>query len=421
MDRNLRLLGIGVAIRMFGNAIYFPFLALFLVNVLGVSYLGIGIIIAAVGLIQLPFNYLGGLVADRVPRRRLILYGLAAEAAATAGLAFGFELKSLTIAVAAAAIGGTLTTVAAPAASAYIADFAQGSERTRGFTFYRIGFNAGYSAGVTLGGVLVVLVGFAGAVVIAAVVVAGGGLFLAATLAPSPRDLLPAAARPEAGMSPPAERVRTAPPRAARSVRESFGQLARDRPALELLLAVAFTSLVVGQWAVTFPLYVHNVLGISYALLGAGLALNGLVVVFGQTATTERVIGFRHTSIAVMGTAFYVVAFVGLGVAGLLGAVATLVFFASVVVLTIGENLVTIPQATLPSNLAPKEEIGSYNGAFNMVGGLGFIVSVLLGGVVLSDTGNPLLIWLLLVVPAVPAIALFRHARRHLVPEVDRA
>lgn len=420
MDRNLRLLGVGVAIRMFGNAIYFPFLALFLVNVLGVSYLGIGIIIAAVGLIQLPFNYLGGLVADRIPRRRLILYGLAAEAASTAGLAYGFELKSLTIAVAAAAIGGTLTTVAAPAASAYIADFAEGSERTRGFTFYRIGFNAGYSAGVTLGGVLVVLVGFAGAVVIAAVVVAGGGLFLAATLSPSPRDLLSPAALPKLGTSAPDASLPASPP-PGRSVKESFRLLARDRPALELLLAVACTSLVVGQWAVTFPLYVHNVLGISYALLGAGLALNGLVVVFGQTATTERVIGFRHTSIAVMGTAFYVVAFLGLGVAGLLGAVATLVFFASVVVLTIGENLVTIPQATLPSNLAPKEEIGSYNGAFNMVGGLGFILSVLLGGLVLSDTGNPLLIWLLLIVPAVPAIALFRHARRHLAPEVDRA
>lgn len=401
---------------------YFPFLALFLHNVLDVGYVEIGVIVAGVGLVQLPFNYLGGLVADRTPRKRLILYGLAGEVAATAGLAFGFGVRSLAIAIVAATVGGTITTIAAPAFSAYIADFAAGSERTRGFTFYRIGFNAGYSAGVTLGGFLIGPVGFAGAVAIAAVVIAAGAVFLAIALDPSPRDVrrLSLAAGPTAE---PASGSDELPPAATRtrSMRESFALLARDRPALELLVATACVVLVVGQWAVIFPLYVRNVLGISYALLGAGLALNGLVVVFGQSATTERVIGWRHTSIAVLGTVFYIVAFVGLGLAGLLGGIATVVFFAAVVVLTIGENLVTIPQATLPSNLAPAGEVGSYNGAFNMVAGLGFILSVLIGGAVLAATANPLLIWLILVAPAAPAIALYRHARGHLRADVDRA
>jgi MFS family permease len=204
-------------------------------------------------------------------------------------------------------------------------------------------------------------------------------------------------------------------------VRESFRLLFRDRVALELLLAFAFGALVVGQWAVTFPLYVHNVLGIPYALLGAGLALNGLVVVFGQTATTESVIGRRHTTIAMMGLALYVLAYLGLGAAGLLGYFPIEVFFVAVAVLTIGENLITIPSATLPSNLAPRGEIGAYNGAFAMVGGAGFIFSVLLGGAVLGFTANPLLIWALILLPAVPAVVLFRHAQSKLRPEQDTA
>jgi MFS family permease len=93
----------------------------------------------------------------------------------------------------------------------------------------------------------------------------------------------------------------------------------------------------------------------------------------------------------------------------------------AVVVLTIGENLLTIPQATLPSNVAPREEIGSYNGVFATVGGVGFIFSVLLGGVTLSLTTDPLLIWVLLVAPSVPAVLLLRHARGRLAIEVDRA
>jgi len=416
VNRNLRLLGVGVGIRMLGNALYNPFLALFLLNVLHIGYVEIGIIIAAVGVVLIPFNYLGGLVTDRFGRRRLILIGLVAECAATAGLAYSFAILSLAGAIAAALAGGIVTTVAGPAFSAYIADFAEGSERTRGFTFYRIGFNAGYSAGVTIGGILITVVGFAGAVAVAAVIIGSGAAFLGLSLDLSPRDIELGERR---GRLPDSSRPPLRPP--SRSIRESFALLAHDRVALEVLVAVGLTALVLGQWGVTFPLYVHNVLGISYSLLGAGLALNGLVVVFGQTATTESVIGRRHTSIAIMGIGLYVVAFLGLGAAGLFGFGPTIVFFVAVVVLTFGENLVTIPQATLPSNIAPAGEVGSYNGAFGAVGGIGFIVSVLVGTVVLSLTSNPLVIWLLLVTPAVPAFLLFRDAGHRIPAAANRA
>jgi MFS family permease len=416
VNRNLRLMGIGVGIRMLGNALFFPFLALFLLNVLNVDYVEIGVIIAGVGVVQIPFNYLGGLITDRFGRRRLILIGLVSECLATGGLAYAFSLHSLAGAIAFALVGGIITSAAGPAFSAYVADFAEGAERTRGFTFIRIGFNAGYSAGVTLGGILITVVGFAGAVAVAALVMAGGAAMMGVVLEPSPGDVRMAAAhtRPRASVvSDPAARPR--------SIRESFSVLARDRPALELLIAFALSALITGQWAVIFPLYVHNVLGITYSLLGIGLALNGLVVVFGQTATTESVIGRRHTTIAIMGTSLYVVSFIGLGAAGLFSLFPTLIFFVAVVVLTIGENLITIPQTTLPSNVAPKEEVGSYNGAFGAVGGAGFIVSVLVGSVVLSLTANPFFIWLLLCLPAVPAIVLLRDAGRRLSPTVDRA
>lgn len=416
MNRNLRLLGVGVAIRMLGNALYSPFLALFLVNVLHVRYLEVGVIIAAVGLVLLPFNVLGGLLTDRFGRRRLILIGLAAEAGTTGALAYAFSVESLAGAIAAALLGGIVTTTAGPAASAYIADFAERSERTRGFTFYRIGFNAGYSAGVTLGGLLIASIGFAGAVAAAALLIATGAAFLAVTLEPSPRDL----ALREAAGSPRAVSSGPPDPRAG-SLRESFRRLARDRVALELLVAFALGAVVLGQWGVTFPLYVHNVLNVPYSLLGVGLALNGLVVVFGQSATTESVIGRRHTTIAIGGLLLYVVAFVGLGAAGWIGVLPTVVFFVAVVTLTFGENLVTIPQATLPSNLAPPTELGSYNGAFAMVAAAGFLVSVLAGGAVLGAVTNPLVVWLVLCAPAIPAVVLLRHASHRLSAAQDTA
>jgi hypothetical protein len=160
---------------------------------------------------------------------------------------------------------------------------------------------------------------------------------------------------------------------------------------------------------------------VSYSLLGIGLALNGIVVVVGQSPTTESVLGWRHTTIAMLGIVLYGVAFVGLGAAGLWNVVPVVVFFLSVVVLTLGENLEAIPSATLPSNLAPKEEIGSYNGAFGAFGTLGFLLATLAGGVVLATVTNPLLIWVVLSVPAVPAVILLRHAAGRIPAAANRA
>src|SRR5579863_3338256 len=110
MDRSIRLLTLGVAIRTFGAALYNPFLALFLFNVLGLGYLEISVLIVILGLIQIPFGILGGLLTDRLGHRRLILIGLTAEAVATAFLGYSFALHSLPGAILAALVGGTVTT-----------------------------------------------------------------------------------------------------------------------------------------------------------------------------------------------------------------------------------------------------------------------------------------------------------------------
>lgn len=416
MDRSVRLLGIGQAIRVFGNALFFPFLAIFLHAQLHVGYFEIGLIILAVGVVQLPFSAVGGLLADRIGRRPLILAGVAAEAAATAGLAYAFSLASLVGAILAAMAGGLLSSASGPAYSAYITDFAEGPERTRGFTFYRVGFNAGFAAGVASGGILVSFLSFPGTAAVAAGIEAGGTLLLALLLPPSAYDLRLREGR-AAAPTPRAAAVGPTPGGMLASLR----LLARDRPAIEVALAFTLAALVVGQWSVTFPLFVSNVLRVPYALLGVGLALNGVIVVFGQTATTEGVIGWRHTRLAILGTLLYVVAFLGLAAAGAFAFFPVIAFFLSVAVLTLGENLLSIPQSVLPSNLAPATEVGWYNGAFQTLAGLGFLVSVALGGGVLGLGLPPVTTWVLLTLPAVPAVLLLRHAAGRLRPDVDRA
>jgi len=414
VERNLQLLTVGYAIRTFGAAIYNPFLALFLYEILHVSYLDIGIIIVGLGLVQLPFGFAGGLWTDRVGRRPLILLSLGTETIVTAALAYGFEIRSLALCIAVAAIGGAVLAATGAAFSAYIADVAKGSNRTLGFTWYRIGFNAGFAAGVSLGGLLVGFVGFVDTVVVSAIVIAVAGTFVLATLAPSPFDV--ALRRGHATPVGPDE-----PPSGPRRLRESFRLLATDRSALLVALAMGLVALTSNQWNVTFSLFVHNKLGISYALLGIGFAINGLVVVFGQAFTTHRVLGLRHTTIAILGGAFYLVAYLVLGVAALWMILPTALFFGAVIVLTFGENLESIPQSTLPSNLAPEGEVGAYNGAFGMFLNAAAVGATFFGAAVLQSVANPLLEWTLLVLPAIPGAVLLRIAARHIPISADRA
>ncbi|MFZ1022606.1 MAG: MFS transporter [Thermoplasmata archaeon] len=414
MERNLQLLSVGIAIRSFGAALYNPFLALFLFSVLHVGYFEIGVIFVGVGAVQLPFGLVGGLWTDRVGRRKLIILGLSTEALLTASLAYAFDIHSLALAIAVAAVGGAILAATAAAYSAYIADWASGSTRTRAFTWFRISYNGGFAAGVSLGGILVEFIGFTGAVLAASIIIAGATAFVLAMIRPSPFDL--------------ALRERVKPTRATadsegggRSLRESFSILSRDRVALLVATGFALLWVTAGQWNVTFSLFSHNKFGISYSLLGLGLALNGLVVVFGQSITTESLLGRRHTSIAIAGGLLYAAAYLLLGISALWLLFPSGVFLVVVFVLTIGENVGTIPVTTLPSNLAPKGEVGAYNGAFNTFLSAASLAAIFFGGAILSAVPNPLWEWVLLILPTIPGVLLLRLAARRIPREIDRA
>lgn len=406
MNRNIRWLGAGAGARALGMSLIAPFLVLYLRNDLGLSYVLIGAIVVVVAIIPLAVSPFSGLLTDRVGRRRLIRVALALEAVSMLLTAVGLSANSVVEVVAAFAATGTMGSLAGPAISAYVADFASGSDRTMGFTWVRVGWNAGFTVGVFLGGGLIGLIGFVNVTLSAGIVMAAAATFIGLGLDPSPYDLDRRGGAVPTGPA--------APRAGPGSMMQSLRILAQDRPFLVLCIAAALGTLTINQWATTFPLFVNTILGVPYLILGIGLALNGLIVVFGQTVTTRLSLGQRHTDLLILGSLLYVAAYLLLGGFGLVGIAVVTAFYASVIILTVGENLISIPSTTLPSNLAPTTEVGSYNGAFNALAGIGSVLASLFGGFVLSLTGNVLLIWLILIVPTVPAIFLTRWVGQRL-------
>jgi len=396
MERNIRWLGFGAVIRATGVSLILPFGVLYFRNVLGLGYAEIGVLSAVMGILPLSVVSFAGVVVDRVGRRRVLLLCLAVEASAILLAAYAMEVRSLVGLIAAVITVSTAGTIAGPAISAYVADFARGSARTQGFTYIRIGWNVGFTAGVLSGGVLIGFLGFAFVGFAAGSVLVVSTAFLAFGLEPSgyDRDRAAGIPRGEAGTT--------------YDLRHTIGVLGRDRVFLALCASVAIASLTIGQWGVTFPLYVNTVLHLPYAILGLGLALNGVLVVVAQAPTTRAALGHRHTTALYLGILLYVAGFLLLALVSVLPALLLAIFFAAVFVLTMGENVESIPATTLPSNLAPPTEVGAYNGAFFAISGLGQVLAPTLGGIVLALTASPLETWGLLCVPAIPALLLLR-------------
>ena len=413
MDRNVRWLGFGAVVRATGVSLVLPFLVLYLRNVLDVGYAEIGVLVALTGVTPLLIVPFAGLLTDRIGRRLVFLVALAAEAASILGLSEVMRSHSLVGVLVLATSVQVVGTIAGPAISAYVADFTQGSDRTMGYTWVRIGWNVGFTVGVFAGGVLIGFVGFVEVALLAGAVLLVSTGFLALFLDPSPYDVRRRIGSPVGGIENKAR---------ARSIRESLTILARDRPFLAMCGAVALAELTVGQWGTIFPLYVNTVLGIPYAILGAGLALNGLVVVFGQAPMTRASLGHRHTSLFLLGLAGYAGGFLLFGIVGQWSLLLVPMFFVVVFVLTVGENLSSIPATTLPSNLAPTTEIGAYNGVFFAIIGIGQLLAPALGGAVIAASASPLLVWTVLVAPSVPAGAILAfYVTPRLRAEANRA
>lgn len=411
MDSNIRLIGFASGIRAVGVSMVYPFVTIYLNRVLHVPFLEIGFLLVLVGVPPLLFAPVGGLITDRAGRRKIILIGLAAESASVALIGYSMLNSFLPGVLLFAAVSGVTGSLAGPAVSAYVADMTEGSDRSLGFTWLRIGFNAGFTVGVGLGGFLIGYLGYPTVGFISGAVLMVGVLVLIARLAPSSYDIARSSGAHVVGGS-------SAGPVGPGSVRNSFAILAKDGRFLVFCVASMISALVYSQWSTTFPLFVGSVLGLPTGILGVALALNGAIVIFGQNPTTRLMIGKRQTTSAILGVILFGLAFIALGAASLFS-LALLAVFAFVVILTVGENLGAIPSMTLPSNLAPATEIGSYNGAYNTLSGIGGIFAPLAGGLALSASGNTLFIWGILALPTIPAVLLFLWVGRKIPPKAN--
>ena len=329
-----------------------PFLALYLTGERDVTVAQAGVVLSLLGLGSAIGQPVGGVLADRIGRRRTMVLGLLSSAVTL--LVLGVA-TALVAAAAAAFAYGLCLDLFRPAVQAAVADLVPDADRPRAFALQFWAINLGFSVATPLGGFLA----SRGYWLLFVLDAAASALFAILILRGVPET------RP----------VVEGPPGRLRDVLS-------DRLMLALVASVVAVSVVYLQAFVTLPL-VFGDDGLGPGTYGLAIGLNGVLIVLLQPLLLG-VLGRRRRGPLLLAA----VALQGLGFGLTAFADDVPMHLVAITVWTVGEVLQAGQLGALVAALAPVELRGRYMGAFGFSFGAAAFLAPALGEQVLARAGE---------------------------------
>ena len=365
-----------VFIDLLGFGLVLPFLAKEAHDAFGVSEFVATLLGSAYSFMQFLFVPVWGRVSDRVGRRPVLLWSIAATAVAMAGLGTGLSFGHAVVWLFAARIFGGIATANLGTASAYIADITKPEDRAKGMGLIGVAFGLGFILGPGIGGALahIEIAGRRGAV---PCFVAAGlslvnlvwvGLGVGESLPPDRR-----ATRPQ----------RKLVPLNAHALRE-----AAALPGVALAMAVNFLVILsFTNLDQTFTFFCGDVFGIDVRGTGYILAFIGITAAFVQGGVVRPLAKrFDEARLMAAGTVIQALAFAGLVASAALVSRAGL--YASGALLALGNGLTQPTTSAFISRRAPADGQGGVLGANQSMASLARTIGPGFGGWLYSTLGS---------------------------------
>jgi MFS family permease len=371
-----------------------PFFAFYVTGPLHRSAALAGLVTALFGAGSAVSGVVGGVLADRVGRKRTLVGSQLANAVTIAAL--GYARSPWALALGAFAVG-LATSASRPAQSAMIADLVPAGDRLRAYALSFWAINLGFSFSMAAVG-LVTQFGYHALFYADA---ASTGL-CAVLIAVMVRDTTPKAAISAARAGDGAH-VRHSASGGGRGRRgdDGLGAVLRDRTFIGFVAAFFVLLTVFNQCTTGLPIAMA-VSGLSPAVFGRIAAINGVLIVLLQMPITRLLRRYPDGRVLagaslVIGTSFGLLAF---------GQSVTM-YVLCTVVMTLGEIGNTPTSQAITARLAPEHLRGRYQGVYQLSWTLAQIVSPLVGGAVISGYGGtPLWIGCFAVAAAVAPVFL---------------
>ncbi|MCL6090892.1 MAG: MFS transporter [Candidatus Thermoplasmatota archaeon] len=357
LDNNeLWAVSIASGIRSIGFGATWPFMALFFNIDLGVPVYVVGIIFTLLSVGSIIFSLLGGGLSDFIGRKKTLLIGSTISSILFISVALNLYIGASVLIIVTlfilTSIGGALVF---PSASAIVADVTAESERMNGYVLYRIMSNLGWAIG-PLTGSLIINLGIFWIFVLVAACSVIQGLIVKIFI-----------------------RDRWKERKTRDGTKGEMHVLVYDRYLLAFTIGTFFVTLVSSQFTVTLPVYSNLQVGIPENMMGYIYAVNGTVVVLGQYPITNFMKRYPEMVSLIAGTIAYSLGYFLVSLSSNLPDL-----MLDMLIITIGENLVSPVMNSIVSKIAPENKVGRYLGFMGTVNSAGRAIGPSIGSFFLS-------------------------------------
>lgn len=391
LPRQVHVLCLGMLLNRAGS-FFVVFLTIYLREQLGFSVRFATLAIAALGLGSMVGSFVGGQLADQIGRRTVMLVALFGSAAMLCVMSFVREPILFLLGM---FLFTCIVDMYRPAASAMIGDLVSVEKRQYSFGLMYVSINLGFAIAPPIGGILTSYSWkwlFWGDALTT-------GLFGLVIL------LLIRETRPTQAANDNRERA---------TISKAIRHIGRDYAFLVFCLATFLNSLVFMQSIATLPIAMTG-LGMSPALFGFVIAINGVLIVVAQLPLTRLLSRFDRVRVIAIGGLIVATGFgMNMFATSIVG-IGFWIIVASIIVWTIGEMFQAPFMQAIVTDLAPVEFRGRYLGVFSMTYASAWALGAPLGGAIM-ETYGPGVLWKTCFIVGAAGVALYAT----LVPAIRR-
>ncbi len=351
-----------------GGALLFPFFALYVTKKFGVGMTEVGVLFAIFATANIIGSILGGAMTDKFGRRWMLIFGLVVSALSSLLMAVVDDLSLFYLL---AGFVGLLSNTAGPAQQAMVADLLPEEKHAEGYGIMRVMANLAVTIGPAIGGLLAaqsylyLFITDAVSSVITAVVV-----YL---MLPETKPVTAATAATES--------------ESIWQTLSGYGHVLRDKVYIAFLFISILGVIVYIQMNSTLSVYLFQVHGVPEQGFGTILSLNAGMVVLFQFWVTRRISSRQPMLMMALGTIIFGIGFTMYGFVGSFA-----LFLLAMVIITVGEMIITPIGQALVARFAPEHMRGRYMAMFGFSWGIPFAVGPLLAGLIM-DNADPNWVW----------------------------
>jgi MFS family permease len=378
-----------------GGFMLYPFFALYLTHKYHIGMTTVGLIFAIFSVSGFIGSALGGALTDRMGRRGVIIFSLILSSLSALGMGFA---PTLAIFIAVSVIVGTLANIGGPAHEAVVADLLPPEKRAEGYGIIRVIFNMAVIIAPAIAGLLIARSYILLFIVDAVISLISAGIVL--FVLPETKPQAHAHAKPET----------------MKQTFAGYGRVFKDIPFVAFIGVTIMMTLVYMNMNSTLGVFLRDQHGLPAIGYGSLISINAIIVVILQFWFSRRLQKYKPMLMMAAGSLLYAVGF------AMYGVVSTYVYFVlAMVVITIGEMIVSPFQQALVASFAPEEMRGRYMAVSGLSWGISFAIGPYFAGLILDST-NPNLLWAMCGLSGIMASIGFTllnrtHHSREVLPE----